>query len=173
VALLSAALLAGCGGGSSSTSTGAVSAESPAGEGGSEKHKGGEASIEEFGEEARGSDREQILSVFENFLNAVADEDYAAACTHLSALTRRSLEQFGEKAMGGKGCAATLPAILAPTAGPIAGEQANGRVTKVRVEGDRAFVVFKAPGAKLYQLTMVKEDGAWRASTVVASVLVP
>ena len=43
----------------------------------------------------------------------------------------------------------------------------------MRDEGDRAFVVFKAPGAKLYQQTMVREGGEWKVATVAASVLVP
>jgi hypothetical protein len=60
-----------------------------------------------------------------------------------------------------------------PTAVAIAREQANGHVTKVRVEGERAFVVFHAPGAMLYQLTMVRDDGEWKTATVASSVLVP
>ncbi len=43
----------------------------------------------------------------------------------------------------------------------------------MRVQGDRAFVVFHAPGAKLYQMTMVQEGGNWKTATVAASVLVP
>jgi hypothetical protein len=43
----------------------------------------------------------------------------------------------------------------------------------VGVRGDRAFVVFHAPGAKLFQLTMVREGGRWKTTTIAASVLVP
>ncbi len=43
----------------------------------------------------------------------------------------------------------------------------------MRVQGDRGFVVYHAPGAKLYQLTMVREGGAWKAATIAGSILVP
>jgi hypothetical protein len=172
VALLLATGLVACGGGSDTTSS-ATSTAATAPPTSEEAHKGGEASIEEFGSEAGGSDREAILAVFTDYMNAVADKDYATACSHLSAIVQSSLEQLAGKALKAKGCTAILPKLLAPTAPQIAREQANGKITKVRVEGDRAFVVFKAPGAKLFQQTMVREDGAWKASTVAASVLVP
>jgi hypothetical protein len=171
LALLLAIGLSACGGSGdagSSSEGGEATATTT-----SEANKGGEASIEEFGSEAGGSDRQQILAVFTDYMNAIADKDYGAACSHLSATVQSSLKQIAGKALGGKGCSAILPKLLAPTAPQVAREQANGKITKVRVEGDRAFVVFHAPGAKLYQLTMVEEDGEWKATTVAASVLVP
>lgn len=134
--------------------------------------RGGEASIEDFGSEAGGSERGRILAAFDGYLDAIAGRDYGAACAELSAAVKESLAQFvgGAKASA---CASTLPKLLAPSASQAAREQAGGEVTKVRVEGDRAFVVFKAPGAELYQLTMVEEDGEWKAATVAAAVLVP
>ncbi len=132
--------------------------------------KGGEASIEEFGSEAEGAEREEILAVFGDYFDALAAENYGAACARLAATVQGSLAQLTK---GGGDCAVALPKLLAATAGQIAREQADGEIVKVRVEGDRAFVVFKAPGAKLYQLTMVEEDGEWKTSTVASSVLVP
>ena len=185
VVLLLAAGLVACGGGdggdearsTASTATGATTPPPPDGGGGqtddAEAAKGGEASIEEFGSEAGGSEREQILDVFAGYMNAIADKRYDSVCADLSAAVQGSLEQLAVEALKAKGCTAILPKLLAPTAAQVARQQANGEVTKVRVEGDRAFVVFKAPGAKLYQLTMVKEDGAWKAATVAAAVLVP
>jgi hypothetical protein len=83
----------------------------------------------------------------------------------------KSIEEFGSEAAGPS--ARFLSALLAPTAATISHEQAEGRITKVRVQGKRAFVVFHAPGAKLYMLTMVREGGGWKAATVAASILVP
>jgi hypothetical protein len=163
--------LVACGGGDATSSGTSTAATTPSS--GAEDRKGGEASIEEFGSEAGRSDREAILAAFTDYMNAIAGKDYAAACSHLSATVQSSLQQFAAKAPKGTGCAAILPALLAPTAAQLAREQANGHVTRVRVEGDRAFVVFHAPGAKLYQLTMVREGGKWKASTVAAAVLVP
>jgi hypothetical protein len=167
VLIATGALAAGCGGGDSTSSTAGGATTS------AEDHKGGEASIEEFGSEAGGSEREQVLAVFRGYMGAVAARDYPTACSHLSASVQGSLEQLVTKAQRSKGCAEILPKLLAPTAAAIAREQANGRVTKVRVEGDHGFVVFHAPGAKLYQQTMVREGGEWKVATVAAAVLVP
>ena len=135
--------------------------------------RGGEAGIEDFGEEASGSDREAILTSFEAYLGALAEKDYAVACPYVSVYILRSLEQLIPRASRPEDCPSTLPTLLAPAAAKIARQQADGKITKVRVEGDRAYVVFEAPGAVLYQMTMVHEDGRWKVNSVVASVLVP
>lgn len=165
----SALVITGCGGDGSSTSTrGTASAQAPT----DEAQRGGEASIEDFGSEAEGSERAQILALFGAYLNALAEKDYATVCADLSAAVQSSLARFAGKGSKG-GCEAILPKLLAPTAARVATEQAEGKIAKVRVEDDRAFVVFKAPGAKLYQLTMVEEGGEWKAASVAAAVLVP
>jgi hypothetical protein len=134
--------------------------------------RGGEASIEDFGSEAEGSERESVLAGFTGYLNAIAAKDHAGACAALSATMQESLAQLTGKAARGS-CVATLPKLLAPTAAQIAREQVNGRVVKVRIEGDQAFVVFHAPGAELFQQTMVAEEGEWKVTTLAATVLVP
>jgi hypothetical protein len=184
--IAAALLFAGCGGGGQgesepSTQTTRVGADARGGggqqrEGGDGKEtaplRGGEASIEDFGDEAAGSQRGEILTNFETYMNAVGDEDSATACSYLAARVRGSVEQLGGKGKG-PGCARLLPALFAPTAAAIFRRQAEGRITKVRVEGDRAFVIFHAPGAKLFQMTMVREGGQWKMATVITGVLVP
>ena len=43
----------------------------------------------------------------------------------------------------------------------------------MRVLGDQALVIFHAPGARLYVLSLVKESDEWRVATVVSTVLAP
>ena len=74
---------------------------------------------------------------------------------------------------GNAPCAKLLSVVLTPTASDFAREQVGGTITRVRVGGDRAFVVFRAPGAKRYMLAFVREDGEWKSTTAYASVLVP
>lgn len=159
---------AGCGGDNGTTS--GTTSTSPAT---STPSAGGEKSIEEFGREAASADRAALLGAFHGYLNALAGEDYSTACSYLAASVQTSLEEIVVKGLKAKGCAAILPKLLSPTAPAVANEQAAGKVTKVRVQGDRAFVVFHAPGAKLYQLPMAREGGEWKVGLVAASVLVP
>jgi hypothetical protein len=167
VLLLLAVCLGGCGGsgGKAETSVNGREASSP--------RESGEASIEDFGTEATSSQRQEVLAVFSTYLRSIATHRYLAACSFLSETVQASLRQIASKALKGKACIAILPKLLSPTAAPIARQQANGEVTKVRVEDDRAFVVFKAPGAKLYQMPMVKQDSRWKVGIATASVLVP
>lgn len=161
-------ILGGCGQGGSETGSGAATS-SPS----SRAEAGGEASIEGFGSEAEGSEREQILAVFAAYLNAIAGRDYRAACSQLAVNARSSLAQIAGKAGSKAGCAEILQKLLSPSAPAISAQQAEGAIARVRFEGDRGFVVFRAPGADLYEMPMSKEGGDWRVGLVAASVLVP
>lgn len=167
-ALLCIVVLAGCGAGGDSQGAPSSTPPAPAAASSSES---AEASIEEFGEEAEGKDREQLLSVFHGYLGSLAVGDEAAACAYLGEQVRASLGQFSDAKEAG--CPEILEAILVPEAGAIAHGQERGRIEKVRLEGDTAFVVFHAPGARLYQMNLAKEDGKWKASLLSSSVLAP
>lgn len=43
----------------------------------------------------------------------------------------------------------------------------------MRVKGDRAFVLYHAPGARLYAMTMMREGGAWKATMIAGTVPIP
>lgn len=176
--LLVAFGLISCGGGGDTTedahSTGAQGTTEPTAEadkGGN--YEGGEKSIEEFGSEAEGSEEEAIVSAEQAYLSAIADKDFSEACSFLSASATRSLEQFVVPRLKAKGCPAILPKLLSSTAPAVARPQAEGEIKRVRIKGDQAFVIFHAPGARLYVFTMLREADGWKATTIAASILVP
>lgn len=159
-----------------STTETAPQAEGNRSQGGGEESEpsgGGEKSIEEFGSEAEGSEEDAIVGSFTAYLEALADDDLATACSYLASNVQQSLTQLAGDKVKRSSCPAILSKLLAPTAPAVAREQVEGEITKVRVQGDRAFVVFHAPGAKLFQMTMVREGGDWKVAIVAASVLVP
>ncbi|HXS33726.1 MAG TPA: hypothetical protein VN758_08145 [Solirubrobacterales bacterium] len=160
--------ITGCGGGTSQNSI-----ESSGSGTSNSRYAGGEKSIEDFGVEASGSRRSAILAAEQGYLNAVAAENATKACFYLSAPAHRSLFRFADAKSDRPGCGVLLSKLLSPSASVTAHQQGGGKVTKVRVQRDRAFVVFLAPGAELYQFTMVREGGYWKAATVASSVLVP
>jgi hypothetical protein len=172
VLLLALLCLGGCGGGGSSQgqsqgSSEATSAHSPP------KEENAEASIESFGEEAEGSERDEVLSAFHGYLGALAEGDEQGACSQLAASVQQSLSQLAAKAKKPLSCPQLLEALLSPEVDQIARGQEKGKVTKVRVKGDSAFVVFHAPGARLFQLTLAREGGEWKATSLSAAVLAP
>jgi hypothetical protein len=164
--------LCGCGGGTSS-STQSSSQAQPGRTKGAAPEENAEESIEGFGSEAEGSEREEVLGAFHGYLGAIAEGDEQAACSHLSVRVQQSLQRLAAKAKKSLDCPQLLEALLSPQAAQIAKGQAEGRVAKVRVKGDTAFVVFHAPGARLYQATLAKEGSEWKATSLSASVLAP
>jgi hypothetical protein len=170
LALLLAFLVAACGGSGQGTSTQegqTTTAKRPS------HYEGGEQSVEGFGSEAEGSRKEAILAVEHAYLTAIAEKDFGQACSHLSASVSRSLERVASGQLKARGCPAILPKLLASSAFATVRRQAAGEVKRVRVKGSQAFVVFHAPGARLYVLSLVREAGKWKAQTIAASILVP
>jgi hypothetical protein len=138
-----------------------------------DSYEGGEESVEEFGSEAEGSSKKAVLAAEHVYLSAVAERDFREACSFLSASVQRSLERFAVPKLKAKGCPAILPQLLASTAPGVARQQAEGEIKRVRVNGNMAFVIFHAPGARLYVLAMRREGGAWKATTIFSSILAP
>jgi hypothetical protein len=49
--------------------------------------------------------------------------------------------------------------------------EAQVEVLSLRVEGDRAFLVYKGPGDAVAAIPMAKEDGAWKVGAMAATPL--
>lgn len=163
--LVGCACLWGCGGDSEDPTAAAPSAS---------KAQSAEASIEGFGEEAEGAERAELLAIFHGYLGALGGEEHEQVCAYVSQRVRKALfEQFTRPGQGSRECPATLERLLSPEAAAIAKEQEQGQVHKVRSDGETAFVVFKAPGARLYQLNLTREDGEWKLSILLPPVLAP
>lgn len=165
-ALLQCAL-SGCGGGGDTVTTPSASSAARA-----VRPAGAEGRIEGFGAEAADSDRRAILRVERSYLAAIAARRYAVACSHLAGRVRRSIASL-TGGREGAGCPQVVSVLLTPQAYATSREQARGTVRKVRVKDDQAFVVFHAPGARLYQLPLTYEKAEWRVGLLVASVLAP
>jgi hypothetical protein len=165
IALLLLAL-SGCGGGGGSDSASEPTTPSR------QSAEGGEKSIEGFGSEAEGTDRNAILAAEQSYFTAVSSKGYAMACSHLASSVKRSMAELSAGRRRAN-CAAVLPALLAPQAYATMRQQARGAVKRVRIEGNRAFVVFHAPGARLYQMPLVSEDDDWKVGLLTSAVLVP
>ena len=167
IAVAAALTLAACGGGSDTSSSGAATGPAPGG------RPSAEEEVEAAGREAEGSEADAILSAEREYLTAIADEDYAKACSLISRGALKSLEASITQQGGSVDCAEILSKVLAGAAAESARAQAGGKVRKVRVVGDQALVIFHAPGARLYVFSLLNEEGDWRAATLISSVLAP
>jgi hypothetical protein len=135
--------------------------------------QGADPRVEAFGREAASGDRAAIVAAMKGYLQALAVQDYRRACSSLATSVQRSLERIVAKQVRARGCAAILPMILSGAAATTSREAAAGAVSRVRVSGNRALVLYHAPGAQLYVMTMTREGSAWKAATIAGSILIP
>jgi len=174
VAISSFLVLPGCGNGSdeSATTGGAAESEAPESAGEKSGFEGAEEDVEGFGSEAEGSDKDAVLAAEHGYLSALASEDYGRACSLLSKSVTASLQGMVE---GNRpvSCGEILPRLLSPAAVKISAQQARGEVVRVRLEGERAIVVFRAPGARLWAMPLSRGGDEWRVTTLSAAVLAP
>lgn len=133
--------------------------------------KGGDNSVQEFGGEAGSSEREAAAAALHNFLDARAEQNWAAACQRLSAKVVESFEKLAEQAKQPEGisCAVLLEQLTNPAAmGSLKAEAREADVRSLRVEGERAFVIYTA-GGTVFTIPMVKEGGKWKLATVAGT----
>jgi len=169
VTLAAALAIAGCGEADSSDQTGPP-AEAEAGKG---SRKDQEGELQGIGSEAPGGIRSAMVGAERAYLRAIARGDTGSACSHLSRTVRSQLGRLAAGRATPAACAESLAALLSGTAAPVARQQARGRISHVRVAGDRGYVIFHAPGAALYVIPMLREAGGWKVAMVGSSVLVP
>jgi hypothetical protein len=136
--------------------------------------KGGDNSVQDFGDEASTSERDQATAAVHGFLDARANQDWTKACTYLAAPVKEQLEKAVEKSeqLKDKGCGAILEA-LASQADPklLREEAAQANVGSLRVEGERAFVIFRGVEKMVYTIPMVDEDGRWLLGSIAPTPL--
>ncbi len=197
--LLLAAGLAACGGGSDSGSTGseetsATQAEGKSngqsGEGGANfkprqhhdsgggsaqyRVKGGDNSIQEFGSEVEGSEFEKAVTALHDFLDARAAGDAAAACSYMSKSVIESFKQLAAKSTqgGGASCATILEELTNPASKPaMKAEAAQADVGSLRVEGERAFLIYAGAGKTVLAIPMADEGGTWKVASLAGTPL--
>lgn len=161
-------VLGGCGGGHDDSGSSALSSTTSS----RQTARGAEESIEGFGNEAEAGDRRAILAAEKSYFAAAVSKRYGLACSRLATPVRSSLSKFSDSRPGAS-CRDALATLLAPQAYAALRQQLNGSVRKIRKKGNRAFVVFHAPGARLYQLPLVNEKGEWKVRLLFASILAP
>jgi hypothetical protein len=134
--------------------------------------EGGEKQVEEFGSEAEGSEKGAVLAAERGYLSAMADEDYETACSLLSKSVSASLQDLVESGRQIE-CEQILPHLISPSAAKVSAQQADGEVVRVRVHGERAIVVFRAPGARLWAMPLSRQGDAWKVTALGAAILAP
>ena len=147
----------GVGGRGSSTSSGGPKKNDNGAPLGKNTAKSGDNSIQTYGTDETGPERDAAVAAMRSFVLAIADRDFPTVCGGLASKVRAGLSQSG------KTCPEVLKElVIIPPAEARA--SANGTVTAVRVGGGNAFVLFRPAGsnaANYFVLTL--EGGVWKS----------
>ena len=138
------------------------------------KVKGGDNSVQEFGEEAATSETDAAATALHNFLDARAEGDWTAACEYLSKPARESFEKLASQAkqIDDKSCGGILEKLTNPAAKQsMKAEAAKADVGSLRVDGDRSFVIYSGVGGTILAMPMADEGGEWKVSSLAGTPL--
>jgi len=129
--------------------------------------KGGDNSIQNFGEESDESELEEAATALHDFYVARVRGEWQRACSKLSQLVADQLQTLasGTK-QSGKGCSAIL-ARLTPSLPPsVQRESTVVDAGSLRVEGDRGFLIYRGAEGTVYAINMALEDDVWKVGAL-------
>lgn len=127
--------------------------------------KGGDNSIQDFGQEASQADRAAAARSLTAYLTAISRGDAKTACALLASSATQQVQQSGSSAAG-TGCPALVGRIAASMPAQLKGQLRGARVLSVRVSGDHGFIIFDGVGPKVSNMPLVKEGGQWKVAAV-------
>jgi hypothetical protein len=163
------------GGGGNEGSGGSVATPLKVSGGGSEqfRSKGGDNSIQDYGEEAGAAELEEAAESVHGFYVSRAEEDWAKACTYLAKSMVQQLEQLGGQSPQpkGEGCGATLEAFTRPLPASVRRESTVVDAVSLRDDGERAFLIYYGEGHTPYAMPLTQEGGAWKLTLLSATPL--
>jgi hypothetical protein len=137
------------------------------------RSKGGDNSIQDFGEEAGESELEEAAASLHGFLVARAEEDWPTACSHLSKAVDQQLKQLASRSgeLSGAGCAGILAALTPALPPKIKKESTIVDAGSLRTEGGQAFLIYRGAEGTIYAIPMAPEGGAWKVAALAATPL--
>jgi hypothetical protein len=144
--------------------------------GGSQQYqvKGGDNSVQEFGEEADTSELDAAAVALHNFLDARAEGNWAAACEYMSQGVVASFEKLAAQAkqIEDTSCGGILEKLANPAAkASLKAEAEKANVGSLRIEDERAFVIYSGTDGTILAMPMANEDGAWKVAGLAATPL--
>jgi hypothetical protein len=138
------------------------------------KVKGGDNSVQGFGEEASPEEFDEAAVALHNFLDARAEGNWAAACQYMSNGVIESFEKLASRAqqIDDSSCGGILETLTNPAAAQLLKEEAaKANAGSLRIEGEQAFVIYTGVDGTVLAMPMANEDGAWKVASLAGTPL--
>jgi hypothetical protein len=124
----------------------------------------GESGIARFGKAASPAQVSIITGVLTSYLRALADRDGASACSKVSAAVRSELAGADPKKR--RGCPGSIRMSFASESPITRRAQRRTHVETVRVEGHKAFAIYRQPDQPVAFFPLTLEGGAWKLAAI-------
>jgi hypothetical protein len=140
-----------------------------------EESESSDQSIQQYGDEAGGSEKSEVVAAMHSFIRAFGAGDYKTVCEEASSALREQTEAYAQaQKTAGPSCPELLSKLLRGSEAGKAKRALEAVVTHVRIKEDSAFVLFKPAGEPVSYFVLVREDGDWKATSFgIGTPLVP
>lgn len=135
--------------------------------------KGGDNSIQNFGEESGESELQGAAEALHDFYVARGTEDWARACSYLTKSMAKQFEALASRSpqMKGKGCPAVLNALTRHLPPSIERQVTKVDAVSLRREDDQSFLIYRGEEGTVYAIPMTEEDGEWKVAGLAGTPL--
>jgi hypothetical protein len=136
--------------------------------------KGGDNSVQNYGDEAGESELQEVAERVHSFYVARVAEEWQRACSYLSAKVIEGFENLasGAPELKGKGCVGVLNAFTKSVPASLQRQLTSIDAAALRSEGEQGFLLYTGPpGKTVYSMPLQLEDGEWKLGAVSASAL--
>lgn len=136
------------------------------------RSKGGDNSIQEFGEESE-SELQEAAEIVHGFYVARAEQRWNAACSYLAKSNVEQLVKLVSQSpeFKGAGCGEALRAFTRPLAASVEREITSVDAGSFRREGDQGFLIYYGANRTVYAMPMRSEDGTWKVTALSGTSL--
>jgi len=143
--------------------------------GGSEqfRSKGGDNSIQDYGDEGDESELREVAEIVHSFYVARAEEKWDSACSYLSKGNIEQLEQLAAQSPEYKdaGCAPILKAFTRPLPAAVQREITTVDAGSFRSEDEQGFLIYRGADQTVYAMPLSNEDGSWKVAALSGSAI--
>jgi hypothetical protein len=143
--------------------------------GGSEQFrvKGGDNSIQTWGEESDESQLDAAAEAVHGFYVARANEEWAAACEYVGAPLLQQLRQFAtQSGQEPPGCPELLKTLTRhPLPASVRRESTIVDAGSLRIGEDSSFLIYRGVDRTVFAMPVVEEDGAWKVTLLSPTTL--
>ncbi|HMC50098.1 MAG TPA: hypothetical protein VKH20_05590 [Solirubrobacterales bacterium] len=137
------------------------------------RSKGGDNSIQEFGEESGESELREAAEVVHGFYVSRAAEEWDKACSYLAKSNIEQLEQLANQSTKSQGadCATVLKAFTQPLPASVEREITTVDAGSLRHEGEQGFLIYYGAGHVKYAMPLRDEGGTWKVAALSGTTI--